>query len=462
MSDVNFRHLSVLVADDFSNFRSTVTSMLNRFGVTDTEAVATGEDVLVACRKRRYDLILCDYELGEGRNGQQVLEELRFRGIIDGTTLFVMVSADATKDAVMCAYDCEPDDYLMKPITAKILKVRVKRLLDIRQKLMPAHKALANQERDKAIRILIDLSLADHRSAMQAQKLLGEQFIAAGDYSKAEKLYTKALEVRQVDWARLGLCRVKLLKGELEAAGEWLEQIVQDNPLYLPAYDVIAQNWHQQGDQRQVQAAVQRSVNISPKSILRQKHLADVSERNGDLRTALNALRATMRLGQLSCHASANDHLNFARVSASAIQQEMEPPELLAPEAFDAITQARQRFNLSNEEDLLASAMDGVHHAALGHREKAMDAIAKCGSENENESLDMSLARVALHQALGEEDKAKALIEVLIERYEEDQDALERIDALLPEPVSEQNRAFVTSINAEGIQLYNQQHYELR
>ena len=67
-----------------------------------------------------------------------------------------------------------------------------------------------------------------------------ESFICKGELGKAEKLYKRALDSRQVDWAKLGMARVKQLQKDLEVSGRWLEEIVADNPLYLPAYDFLA------------------------------------------------------------------------------------------------------------------------------------------------------------------------------------------------------------------------------
>ncbi len=463
MTDLNYSTLRMLIADDFSNFRSTVNAMLGKLGVYQVDAATNGADVIDRCQRRTYDVILCDYDLGPGKNGQQVLEELRFRRIIPRKTLFILVSADATKDVVMAAYDCEPDDYLMKPINAKMLQQRMTRLLRQRQALGGVFGALEADDRKRAMVMLIDLSLTDNRHSRVAQKMLGEIFIAEGELNKAEKLYTKALETRPVDWARLGLARVKHLKGELETAGDWLEKIVQENPLYLPAYDVLATNWEQQGQNQQVQATVQRSVAISPKSILRHKRLAQVAERNGDLTTALQALRSTVRLGELSCHATVDDVFNFARVISAAAEKNPAAAEPLLQEAAAVISDARGRFSLSRDQhvraDLLAArvlAQGGLEDDARPLMEAAEAAMRRAGEV----PLEVSMERILALQALGEHEAAEALLHELLQKHAYDQQALEKLDRLLAEPVSETNRALIATVNREGIDLYNQARFD--
>lgn len=82
MNDINYSRLRFLVADDFGNFRSTVSAMLGKLGIHQVDTATNGAEVLDKCQRRNYDVILCDYDLGSGRNGQQVLEELRFKSLI--------------------------------------------------------------------------------------------------------------------------------------------------------------------------------------------------------------------------------------------------------------------------------------------------------------------------------------------------------------------------------------------
>ena len=74
-----YSNMRFLVVDDFSDFRSSVKGMLGQMAAQHIDIAANGEEALSLCRKTRYDVILHDYNLGEGKNGQQVLEELPAR-----------------------------------------------------------------------------------------------------------------------------------------------------------------------------------------------------------------------------------------------------------------------------------------------------------------------------------------------------------------------------------------------
>ncbi len=457
MNKVQYQDLAVLVADDFSNFRGTVNSMLLNLGVRDVAMASSGEEVIEKCESSIYDVILCDYDLGAGRNGQHVLEELRQRQRIAPTSVFIMVSAEASRNIVMSAYDCEPDDYLMKPITGVMLQKRMHRLLEQKQILRPVYTALRQGDMQQATDLLIDRSIADDRHSVAAQKMLGELFIRQAELPKAEKLYTRALEARQLDWARLGLARVKHLKGDLELAGDWLDKIVAENPLYLPAYDVLADNWDKRGERIAVQETIKRAVDVSPMSILRQKRLAKVANDNEDSLTAVEALRKTIKLGRLSCYGSPDDNFEFARTVSKALEKNLALPAGALPEAITVLQASQEVFDLSAAETAQLNLVQGRLHANGGSTHEAKKCLlwAQDLAADGELDIDIEIDRVDLLLSLGENQRANELLSRLQERHVDDQSALEKLDKFLTEPASESNRALVAEVNREGIDLYS-------
>lgn len=462
MSQLNYSRISVLIADDFSNFRSSVNSMLQSLGVQDIEAAAGAKEAIEWCQRRSFDLILCDYNLGPGRNGQHVLEELRFRSLISYKTVFIIVSAEASRNIVMSAFDCQPDDYLMKPINTQMLGQRMSRLLAQRKVFEKVFEARARSDNERAIDLLVDLSLAENRNAVMAQKLLGELYLEEGMYDNAEKLYTRALEMRPLDWARLGLAKVKQAKGDLDVAESWLEKMIEDNPLYLPAYDSLANNWEKKGDGEKLQSTVQKAVQISPMSILRQKKLSDIAQVNNDLPTCVDALRRTIKLGEHSCYGSADNHFSFARVVSTGIERKADLPSGLSDEALRYLNDAKNWYSLNDSQSAQCNLLSGRIHAVTGEMKKAVmlteEGMAMLnGTEAE---LDAQLDQVSALFALGRKQDAHALLKGLQELYTGDEAALREVDVFLDEPASETNRALVAAINKEGIDLYNAHRYD--
>lgn len=463
MGDIEYGKLRCLVVDDFNNFRVTLAGMLTKMGFTQVDQASNVNGLISACEKRQYDLILSDYDLGPGRNGQRGLEELRFRKLLNKRTLFVLVSGNASKEAVLATYDNEPDDYLAKPFTAKVLQQRVERLLTQRQALLPVYKALDQNEIDKAIFLLTDMSISNTRNAIPAQKLLGRLFIEQGELDKAERVFSLALQSRPLDWARLGLARVKALRGEKDIASEWMEQIISDSPLFLPAYDALADSCADTGRRQAEQMTLQKAVDVSPMAILRQKRLAEVAEANGDWPTALQAWKRTLKLGEESVHANPKDGICFARAAAGALQSGAELNAATVQDAMQMLKSAKDHYSLTLRDqlqvDLLQGrllALDGKHEQALAQINAAEHII----SEENIHDVDADIERAYIKLALGNTEDAQRLIDSLLQVYAYDQESLEKLDKLLSEPVSETNRNLVAKINREGIELYNQAQYD--
>jgi CheY-like chemotaxis protein len=149
---LSYHQKSFLIVDDFSDFRSSVRSMLRELGVKDVDTADTGEQALKMCSQKSYDFILQDFHLGDGKkNGQQVLEDLMIEKLISHESVFVMVTAETSQAMVLSALEHEPDAYLTKPFNRSGLAQRLERLEQRKTLLKPILQAL---DRGKPVEVL--------------------------------------------------------------------------------------------------------------------------------------------------------------------------------------------------------------------------------------------------------------------------------------------------------------------
>ncbi len=111
-----FGSLAYLVIDDFENFRLSMRHMLRGCGADNIELVAHARPAVEYCTYNHVDVVLCDYNLGDGMNGQHILEELRHKKLLKRTSLFLLVTSESSREMVMGARENPPDAYLTKPI----------------------------------------------------------------------------------------------------------------------------------------------------------------------------------------------------------------------------------------------------------------------------------------------------------------------------------------------------------
>jgi tetratricopeptide (TPR) repeat protein len=74
--------------------------------------------------------------------------------------------------------------------------------------------------------------------------------------------------------------------------------------------------------------------------------------------------------------------------------------------------------------------------------------------------LDTKLDLITSYRATGQKERASEELACLVEEYRKDEQALRKIDRLLDEPLSEDNRQRVAAINSEGIGAYKKREYQ--
>ncbi|HWJ93983.1 MAG TPA: response regulator, partial [Telluria sp.] len=143
---VDWASKSYLVVDDFAGVRQLLRESLRSLGAKTIDQATSGGEAMGLLGKIRYDVVLCDYNLGEGKNGQQVLEEARMRNLINPSTVWMMVSAEKSVESVMGAAEHQPDAYLLKPITEAVLITRLNRVSHKKQVFRMIDQAYAEKD----------------------------------------------------------------------------------------------------------------------------------------------------------------------------------------------------------------------------------------------------------------------------------------------------------------------------
>ncbi|MCB1831776.1 MAG: response regulator, partial [Gammaproteobacteria bacterium] len=295
MTTFNFKRHEIesktfLVVDDFGDMRGMLRTMLSSIGVTEIDTAINGKEAIEALERKHYDVVLCDYNLGSGKNGQHVLEEARHRQLIGLDALFVMITAENTREMVMGAVEYEPDSYLTKPFTKDLLKSRLEKLVIKRQDLQEVETAVSTQDYESAVRILDEKIAGRPKNLAELTKQKAEILYRAGEYEQATAVYEKVLSVREMPWARLGLGKIFYTTGRLQEAATMFEGLLHKNERFTAAYDWLARTLLALNRGKEAQEVLQRAVALSPKAILRQKALGELAMKNGDNDSAEQAL----------------------------------------------------------------------------------------------------------------------------------------------------------------------------
>lgn len=456
MSPGGFEHKRVLVVDDFDNFRTMVTRMLQEFGAHSVDTAVNGKEAVAKCRSAYYDLVLCDYNLGPGKSGQQVLEQLRYEKLLKHSSLFVLISAESSKSIVMAAYDYEPDAYLTKPITANTLQQRLSRLFHQRFEMRKVYKALDEDDLDAAITRCGELLREQTRVRPLVQKLLGRLLLQTKQYSAAEQLYRKVLQIREIDWAMVGVAMAKKGLDDWVGAQQWVEQAISQNAMCMPAYDLLAEIQGIRGDTREQQDTLMQAVEISPFSIVRQQKLGDLAYQNHDLAQAARAFKNSIKLGEHSCYDRKSVHLQFVRSCSELARVDADEAKKYNRDVRKTIAGFEGRFGSDEHNRLLIGSVACAYQAATGEKEAAENMLTKMLEQKASEAeLRVQLDWIFTCETLGNQPLYEKLVDNVLQQYQGDEKSLEQIDRVLENPVSEKNKKRVAEVNKQGITCYD-------
>ncbi|NLQ18830.1 response regulator [Marinomonas sp. M1K-6] len=321
MAQQDFSQKKALLIEDMAEARIMQRKMLTDFGFTSIDIAMKAETAIELLKNKSFDVILSDYNLGNGKDGQQLLEEIRHAKLIPNTATYLMVTAETSIEMVMGAIEYQPDGYITKPFSQAVLQRRLSKLLETKEKLYDVNIALDANNYEDAISAAKKIMKKHPSLTGKCERIIGESLLETQQYQKALSLFNKTLKSRKMPWALFGKAKSYFLMGELEKAEQNFRQLMLDNRFFVSAYDWLAKIQVTQGKTQDAQATLIEAIGKSPKNILRQIQLGDISLSLKDYITAEMAYRRAVFLAKYSCYNTAEVYLkhleSLARISDS-------------------------------------------------------------------------------------------------------------------------------------------------
>lgn len=297
---IDFSKKRFLVVDDFSEFRSSIRGILRLFAVQYVDTAANGDEVLELCRRNRYDVILHDYNLGDGLNGQQVLEQLYAEQLLSPHCIFIMVTAENTQAMVLAALECQPDDYLTKPFNKVALQTRLERLIRRKKILAPVLNAIEAKDPAGVLQACQAIEQQKSRHGLLCLTYKADALQELGRYQELEQLLETQARSRPTSWNLQALARLWLRQGRLEQVTRLLNAAVRQFPMMPELHDIRAELATAQNDFAATLEALKEAIALSPNTLRRQVHLISQAWMNDEHTTALQTLRRAWEVGRHS------------------------------------------------------------------------------------------------------------------------------------------------------------------
>ncbi|HDS1736605.1 MULTISPECIES: tetratricopeptide repeat-containing response regulator [Pseudomonas] len=449
---------SFLIVDDFTDFRTSTRSMLRELGVRDVDTADSGEQALRMCAQKRYDFVLQDFHLGDGKkNGQQVLEDMILDKLISHECVFIMVTAESSQAIVLSAIEHEPDAYLTKPFNRVGLAQRLEKLVQRKTLLKPILQALDRGRPAEVLVACAEMCKKDPRFAPLCLRYRADALRNLARFEELEKFLKAILANRPQPWVYTMLGSVLHKRGQNAQAQGVYEQALKAFPIMPGLYDGMAEVLVAQGESKRAQNMLEEAVRLSPLSVRRQAALGKLAMGNEDFDCASKAYRHAVNQGQSSRYKDPESNLGLAQALMSRnagfgldARTRVEINTVLSEVAKD---------NADNQGlQVRARMMKAASLQQAGDPDTAVklteQAILRLDKMDQFFSVDAALTVARQLQQMGQEAAAIGILKSCVETYGDDPKVMQNVAKLTDDPLVLNAITEAVDVNRQGVRSY--------
>ncbi|MED5619195.1 response regulator [Ideonella sp. BN130291] len=287
-----------LVVDANPTSRSILAAQLRDLGVGTVAQCSKATDARRLLENREFEFVLCEQHFpNDTLSGQDLLDDLRRAQLLPFSTVFIMITGEATYGKVAEAAESALDGYLLKPHTATGLAERLRHARERKRVLREIFEAMEDQQFEVAARMCLQRFHDRSPYWLYAARIGAELLLRLQQHAAAQKLYEAVIATQALPWARLGVARVQLEGGQLAPARRTLESLIAQEPSYADAYDVMGRVQVEQGQLDDALATYRQASELTPGSIMRLQKHGMLAFYLGDHEQSAKALERASALG---------------------------------------------------------------------------------------------------------------------------------------------------------------------
>ena len=297
-ADHDFSQSRALIIDGHPTSRSILATQLRDLGVGIVVQCSRIADARRQLEGREFDVVLCEQHFHEGNaSGQSLLDDLRRAQLLPFSTVFVMVTGEASYTAVAEAAESALDSYLLKPFAATSLAERLLQARKRKRVLSDIFTAVEAGDFDQAARLCLVRFQARAPYWLYAARIGAELLLRLGQHEAAQTLFQAVIDAQALPWARLGIARSQLEGGKVHQARRTLEVLISDDPSHADAYDVMGRVHVEQGSLAEALETYRMATQLTPGSIERLQRQGMLAFYCGEHAEARKALERAASIG---------------------------------------------------------------------------------------------------------------------------------------------------------------------
>jgi len=445
-----------LIVDELESFRFSTKKTLLELDLKLVDTASSAQSVISGFQSVNYDVTLCNYDLGKGKNGQELLEELRYKKLLKFSDLFFIISAEVDRNKVMGTIENEPDGYLVKPVTPKEIQQRLRKALKMKESMKDIDTAIDEGDFHSAI-AYCDKKIAEKDPyLLRCLKIKAWLLSRLGDVDAARTIYETVLSSGEHTWAEYGLAKIMIRRKLFDDAEKVLKNIINRNGNQVEALDLLAKVYERQDRTVEAQDTVQQALSLSSNSMQRQQYLANLCVQNEQHDQAIEAYRALVKSDQ-SVYAKPEQLFEFANYLAQRSQEEGQSSAFLK-EANELLEKCQKRFSSAPDIDDKVKLVSANVCAITDNPELAREQLQSVLNK-QNEGLDalhpetLKLA-AQVYTSLGDHVDAERLLELAADLVNKDSELMSDIYDQLNQGIGTETRKRAALMNKQGIKCY--------
>ena len=466
MSQIDYKSKRFLIVDNIKPSRDMLKIFCYSLGADKVEANHHPIDILSRCEESPFDIILLGYDLGDNKkNGQQLLEELRAKGLVKRQCVVIMITAEVSQSMVLAALEHKPDEYLTKPYNMNDLSIRLERCFKKKHAMHEIYQAMDNNHHDNVIQLCNKVIKSNTLYKHECLGIQSRQHFKLKQYDEAKRIYDAYFGSVNCQWAALGLGKIALIEQNYDISEKYFSAIIDDNEFYLSAYDWLAKTYQLQNTPEKAIDVLEQALLVSPRSVQRLKQYAQLCIDSNQFEKATKALSKSNELEYHSVHKSPESAIQFVEsLLEHAESLSIYEIKRLNNKAFDVLTKMVREFN-SEEVRIISLLLTARLHDKANDNTLSKNGIKEAERLLEKRKKKLSIegifviARALL--ALNRCSTADILLENLSQAHPDNMEIISQIADLSEKPVSDDNKIAAQEALELGTSLYRAKHYVL-
>jgi len=412
----DFSKLKVLLIDDNLLVHDTLKSALRDLGIQYVKCTENAYYGVRLCDKTKFHVVICSFNINSDKDGFHLLEELKFKGYVNKTTVLIFLSTETSEALVNSIVELQPDDFWVKPLAYKKVQQRLIHTLQTKKQLFNLYRAIDTKQYSKAVyfaeRYLLDESLEKYHANILRMK--GDALLSLLEFKVAECFFQELLTKHKYAWVYLGYVKSLLKQGRIDEINQLLEKLSKNPETRFGVHDLLAQYYIEQEQYDCAYDEIKKATALSPRNIERNKKSWDLARLNHDHEGQYIATRNIVQQAKNSIHDSPALILNVIRSSidlANAITDERSNKVLLQTDKY--IDQLENDYGEVEEFKQQLLVVKARLHNVREQSDKATALVENHVNLKASTQIEDNLDKVKVFHELGMREEAIKMLDAI-------------------------------------------------